>query len=345
MPQLSDHARDLLARLYTQPTWRERLLNRRPGVNEAVLEKLVSCGEPGVIPHLAPLLFSDTPATAQAGARVVEALLLQLSSAELAWLDEVMRDSGSWITGEPSRRLAPRELARWVGPGEPGILLLRLSSFHHNGFVREEALRRLALIRDGSELPYLLLRMNDWAGPVRRVAREAVLDRITDDYADHFVRNMALLARLERAKRADHAVFLDQVSRLLAGPAARGALIEAMRSGSREVRRTSFRFLFTGRPDHLEQLLAAGLQVADPLIRLWCARVAIDSLSREQLLPLLDRLVADPFAMIRRLAPLCRARLRSSRSGPSLGSPAPQLIQIGTLQERLRAGSRYLAPS
>jgi len=86
------------------------------------------------------------------------------------------------------RRLEPRELAKWVGPGEPGILLIRLSSFHPNGFVREEALRRLGLIEDGTELPYLLLRLSDWVPQVQAAALGLVSQRVRAGYAGHSLR-------------------------------------------------------------------------------------------------------------------------------------------------------------
>lgn len=44
--------------------------------------------------------------------------------------------------------------------------VLGVLSNHHNGYVREEAVRLLSQVTDGSELPYLLVRQNDWVAPI-----------------------------------------------------------------------------------------------------------------------------------------------------------------------------------
>jgi hypothetical protein len=44
---------------------------------------------------------------------------------------------------------------------------MALASFHPSGYVREEAIAHLAAVWDGTELPFLLIRVNDWVAPVR----------------------------------------------------------------------------------------------------------------------------------------------------------------------------------
>ena len=79
---------------------------------------------------------------------------------------------------------------------ESDLSALRSASLDANGFVREDAVKRLAKVATGEELPYLLLRLNDWVPQVRDAAREAVLARITPEYAPHFVTYLATFARL-----------------------------------------------------------------------------------------------------------------------------------------------------
>ena len=185
MKRLSDKARGLIASLHEKPGIVNRAFSRS-GWNLAALEELGNTGEPGVIPYIVPVLHGGKRDEIIVAGKVIKRLLSRIEIDTLPWLDELMRRSfydGTW------HRLEPRELAKWVGPGEPGVLLLQLSSMHANGFVREEAVRRLGLFHDGSELPYLLLRLNDWVTQVRQLAHDAIRDRINPDYAESFVRN------------------------------------------------------------------------------------------------------------------------------------------------------------
>lgn len=300
MKRPSDHALDLIGRLYGKSNLYERLLGKT-GLNLAVLEELVRCDESATIPYIAPVLVSGTRREVVAGAQAIATLLSLTSPEDLVWLDEMMR--GYWVFrdgyGERWRRLEPRELAKWVGPGEPGVLLFRLASFHANGFIREAAIRRLALVADGSELPYLLLRLNDWVPQVRQAAQEAVSERVSADYIDHFVQNLALVIRLRKLERTDHRRLLERISDLLASPAARSAMVTTLRHGPTELRRESFHLLTSGDPADLEESLLVALQSEDPVVRLWSLCRAATTFEREQLLTVLDRLCADPSVAVR----------------------------------------------
>lgn len=294
MRQLSDHSRELLATLRLDLSLADRVLGRTRWNVEAI-DQLGQSGEAAAIGYLAPVLHSADPAGVLAAARAVSTLLEKTAVEDLPFLDESMRYS--WY-GDDWSKLAPRELAKWVGPGEPGVLLLRLSSMHPNGFVREEAVRRLRLLTDGSEVPYLLLRLNDWVAPVRRIAREAIDERIKPSYADALIRNFHLVARLAEVRRHDQREVLDRIHQLLAGPEARTAMLDAMRNGSRTTRRTSFRVLAENEAS-LHEVLPQALEAADFVIRLQAVRAALRVLDRAALQSLLPKLSRDGSAPIR----------------------------------------------
>jgi len=307
MKRVSDRVRSLLAALFA-PSQRQTgiadLTEPRPRWNLDVLSELATSGDVGVVPRIAPALLNGNRDEALAAARTISALLAQAGPEELVSLSERMRSS--WFLGDPFgdewRRLTRRELQKWVGPGEPGILVLRLSSFHANGYVREAAVLRLALLKDGAELPYLLMRLNDWVPQVRAAALDAVVQRVRPDYVEHFVDNLALVVRLETVKRSDQGDVLPAISSLLALPSARTPMIAAMRSRSATVRRASFRFLTRNSPDDLADLLTAALSVEDPIIRLWAARRALAEVRGDALRGVLDSLGSDPSALVRREA-------------------------------------------
>ena len=232
-------------------------------------------------------------------ANAIKALLSRIEIGDMPWLDELMRRSAY---GEAWHRLEPRELAKWVGPGEPGVLLLQLSSMHANGFVREEAVRRLSLLHDGSELPYLLLRLNDWVTQVRQLAHGAILERITDEYAGRFVRSLTLIIRLQRARRSDQREVLERITQLLTGSASRSSMLGAMMTSPKDVRRASFHILTADASQDLRQILASALEAEDPVVRLWAARSASSGLDRQQLRTVLVALSRDPYPPVRQEA-------------------------------------------
>ncbi len=145
-----------------------------------------------------------------------------------------------------------------------------LSSFHPNGFMREDAIQRLAEWHDGRELRFLLLRVNDWVPQVRDAARNAVVARLTRDYAPHFAKHLGLVTRLQRSRRVDHSGPLRAISQLLSSAPDR--LLQAMNEHRGEARRVIFRVLAESRADDAK-LFRAMLHVDDPAIRVMAMRM------------------------------------------------------------------------
>jgi HEAT repeat protein len=302
-----------------------------------VLEELATCGEPAAIPHLAPALVPGDQAVALAAARAISSMLGHASAEDLAQLDERLRGYSCW---EPWHRLLPRDLSGWVGPGEHGTLLLQMASFHRSGYVREEAVRRLALRREGSELPYLLLRVTDWVYPVRRAALQAVMERIREDYIPHFVQNLALVLRLEQVERGRPDELLAAVTSLLIATSARGAMMAALRAPSRQVRRGAFQMLLAADADPTDLVLLAPRKVSDPVIRLWSLRSAATRMSGEPLLAVLRRLTADPAPAVRREALALLASAFPEHAGEPLVAALLDRAAMVRLQARFHVRQR-----
>lgn len=298
MRRLSEESRQLVDSLVTKPGLAGFVFGR-PSWNLETIEQLGRSREPAAIPHLVPVLVAGDDRSRMVAAQAIRVLLSEIAPDDLSGLDEVMRHR--WW-GDPWHKLQPRELAKWVGPGEPGTLLLQLSSMHSNGFVREEAVRRLRLLRDGSEVPYLLLRLNDWMRPVRDVACQAVVERIEPDYADRFVQNLGLVVRLQNVRRNDLSEVLRQITWVLTSAQGRQALIRALGSDSRAVRRASFQMLMDGEAQEVPQVLEAAVGVTDPVIRLWAARAVTGILEGDELRAVLLSLSRDPSGPVRQEA-------------------------------------------
>jgi hypothetical protein len=295
MRQVSNVARALLQQLAERWVARGRIFGSvfLDRAFDELLRKLEATAEPAVIPHIIPYLYSSPAHTADVVSDVVNALRSHLVPDDLRWLSEAARKS--W-------RVSGR--GDWRGRLHPGIL-----SFHPDGFVREAAVKELADSRDGSELPYLLLRLNDWVREVREAAQHAVSARIHGDYVSHFARNFSLVNRLSVVQRGDHGLVHDQLSDLLAAQPARAAVLDAMKSGSRDTARAIFRFLAEHvPPDEARSVLDAGLSAADPVIRLSAARMVARTMVPADARLAFLRLVEDSSAAVRREALMTLAR-------------------------------------
>ena len=178
--------------------------------------------------------------------------------------------------------------------------VLGLASFHGNGHVRERAVQLLDAIEDGSELPFLLIRLNDWVDVVRQVARLAVERRLHGEAFQAFVTNIALVFRLLEQQRADHGPLVQAVVRGLVQPEHEAALIDIVQSDSRNVRRTAFRAAMELSGPHRVRLANVCISSADPIIRLWCLQSATSIFDSDRLAAFLRHCEDDPFMPVRR---------------------------------------------
>ena len=86
------------------------------------------------------------------------------------WLQNVPPVDLAWLDSEFRTRSHMLGLYSLKFDKDAPLMVRCLMSFAYSGQVREEALRSLASEPSGEELPFLLLRLNDWAGPVQVLA-------------------------------------------------------------------------------------------------------------------------------------------------------------------------------
>ncbi len=112
-----------------------------------------------------------------------------------------------------------------------------LASLDPSGRVREPAVVALAGHRHGGELPFLLLRLNDWVQEVRTAASSAVAERMHADAARAWLDCLPLALRVTGGTRADHAWVLESVGRLLVAEGNDAVLADGLQSPETGVRR------------------------------------------------------------------------------------------------------------
>lgn len=90
--------------------------------------------------------------------------------------------------------------------GRAGLLTTAIAASHHDGRVRELAVTRLLAKPRPETLPFLLLRMTDWASPVRDVARAGVVRLLHDDPATYLRPAAETMLHLGRRRRGGFGV-------------------------------------------------------------------------------------------------------------------------------------------
>jgi hypothetical protein len=177
--------------------------------------------------------------------------------------------------------------------------VLGLLSCHSNGYVREAAVRELASVVNGGEIPFLALRTNDWVWHVAERAAEILSRRINIENQKPIAEAYPFLVRMLAQQRRDHRRF--------------GALIQAVTTANNGqillsclgrfdtwTRRQAFKMLLTGSLTTKDPAVRAALRDHDPLIRLNVIEFLESGADRNALVGLIDELfLTDPVSRVR----------------------------------------------
>lgn len=257
---------------------------------------------PEVVGYLARYLFAQSEQVRQSARAVVSKTVLAIRPYDLLSLGEHMKyyryDSSEWA------RLVPADLARFAtGPdGTTYAGVLGLLSFHHNGYVRLEAVRLLSRQFDRSEFPFLLIRQNDWVQPIVASAQRAVAERIHDGYVQHLARCLRLILHLKACGRQDHQYTVDRAINLLLDEKHGAVLQQVILTADRRTRRHVVQHGLTSVGSHQARIVRTGLACDDEVIRRLCSTRLAAAFESNQLRQVLEGLIADPLATIRREA-------------------------------------------
>ncbi|HEU4770005.1 MAG TPA: HEAT repeat domain-containing protein [Pyrinomonadaceae bacterium] len=201
--------------------------------------------EPAAIIDLLSFTLASEFDVAATAALAIQKLLPANPVAELIRMESAL-SHGLTYSGQSYYdwyKLSPDQLGSFERFGDAAVSLFGVASIHHSGYVREAALRKLSPIRSGAELPFLILRLNDWVSNVRNVAYHAIQARLTPEYCRHFIANLPVISRLERAGRVDHTPIIHAINQLLQSDECRSALLGSLKSEDRHIRRAGFRLV------------------------------------------------------------------------------------------------------
>ncbi|MBR6309159.1 MAG: hypothetical protein IKR39_11190 [Lachnospiraceae bacterium] len=125
------------------------------------------------------------------------------------------------------------------------LWVLRLGTFHPNGFFREKCIRELKA--DKASVPFVILRLNDWVKQVRNVAEEACLS-VTGMSGTEIIAYLPYLEKVKRGIRANNAVIKEFEDRMAAEAGKHSDLFDKsfVRKYDVKTRKAAYR-LFAGR--------------------------------------------------------------------------------------------------
>ena len=238
-----------------------------PGVDRiAALRDAFDLAVPASLPTLAPLAFSSDRAVAVVAEAGVRRLLGAMQSWEYAALDRELRTStlredvtlGS-LTGTANR-------AR-----DPGVLL-GIAACHPDGRVRMSALQSADHWNVDVPLGLLLVRLDDWVLPVRRLARRRVLARLDLENVPALVAALPLMERLAGRRRVQKDKALRWIEQLLRDATARSGLWRGLESEEVAVQRSTISLLVEATDIDVLRMLVASTR-RDPFV----ARTAADA--------------------------------------------------------------------
>lgn len=159
----------------------------------------VEAGELAFVPWVYCALARGTDQQKEAAARTLAEVLSGLNSDGLVAMDLRMRETTSMEWSMDWRALRLEDLlARNLSP-EACRAVLVFSTFHPNGYIREQA--AAALGTDPQALPAVLLRCNDWVAQVRQAALESLTHLLEIADAAEIAASLPILEKLRRSGR------------------------------------------------------------------------------------------------------------------------------------------------
>lgn len=252
----------------------------------ALIKNIVNTGELTSIPTLYNLISDQRCNIRTAAFTALTQILDQCQPIDLAHVDNTVRELGDW-------RFSSIDPDKATQLASGMVHILGLLSFSPDGYVRASAIQELAKLDDGRELPYLIIRLNDWVPPVRILASDAVYQRLTINYVPRLVQSLPLIKRLENQSRTDHKPIIVTIQNLIKQVEAQPALQQALSSPDPQTRHLAMHMILQTPDLAPEFILTTGLESKDPYLRFLAAKFLRPRLDTDQLTSMLAQIRYD----------------------------------------------------
>ena len=248
-------------------------LRKRPLLGElvrddprrAILEALAGSNEWRAVPPLMPLIAAND-ALSPIAARTAARLLHGVSPSQLASIDvEARRYLAPDRSHRPWQELTAAAIPALIENLRPQWKAIGLLASHANGYVRQAVVSALGAANDGTEIPFLALRSNDWVPDVSIAATSLLAARLVPAHQAQVLESIPFIARLLGQQRHNHERVSDAFATVMLG--ADFAVVQArLQSADIGVARFVYSLLLAAAPaDH--PMLVGALGATDPAVR------------------------------------------------------------------------------
>lgn len=201
----------LLFHLKKQKNTKTPQLRCAAPVNSELYERASSfiagleAGEDNCLPALYPMVLSKDRKLANMAAQAIHAHMKNLDAPKIIDLSRrfCIYTSMEWFIDWSEISLS--ELRKSIDSPQAFLDILRLGTFHPNGYFRENCIRAAA--DDKASLPYIVLRLNDWVKPVREAAYGVLSGRLKRLKTDTAIEMLPYLCRTKLGERYDQEQF------------------------------------------------------------------------------------------------------------------------------------------
>ncbi|MED1781049.1 hypothetical protein P4V43_04355 [Brevibacillus fortis] len=271
-----------------------------------ILHSLARMGGMITLTFLLPFALEKREEIRKAALAAIHQIMSRLRKQHVISLDQYIRRLTPYSNRNQLaawHELLPEDIRAFPIHDESDLSFIGICSFHRNGYVREAAIEALLKQITGAEIPFLLIRLNDWQPKIRYLAFKACKLRFRPNYVKYFLDSIFLLKHLSayynREKFTD---FLEEIEAMFRHPDNRDVLRSGFRSKDPVVRRFCFDLAINLHDIDQDEVIAEALIQKDALIRLQTVRHMCKQVENDRLRRWLDRIRCDVFPPIRQLA-------------------------------------------
>lgn len=182
----------------------DRLVEYREYIGNAIDN--LNDGKLNYIAIVYQALVSKDSQIIRLSSKSINETLKHINSKQIIKLDEQFRQYTSleWYTDW--KQISLQELKKDISNHEEYLSVIRLGTFHPNGFFREKCLMELK--EDPESLPYLLLRLNDWVKPISDKIINIIEICICNSNINNLINALPFLEKVKKGERRNTNIFI-----------------------------------------------------------------------------------------------------------------------------------------
>lgn len=189
------------------------LSRKRRNIFVEELDKIQDVDNIRLMKYLLVLCFDKDFVVASKALKHLKRIIDDLTIKELLFFAEHFRSSYYYYSIDCEIEKNYREANKYRFDltncfGKEAIYILSVLTLHPNGYVREDALKKLSEFENGFKIKFIMIRVNDWVKEVRNLANKELIKYIRDDYLKDIIECLPIIDRMNSWGRSDYSGIL-----------------------------------------------------------------------------------------------------------------------------------------